>query len=145
MRKSDIRHPRATTDPRPSEGHIATENIKCQVWGDMQGKGMWPTWHYHTRGCRCPKRDFTSIRQADRLDWQQRYGYFPWQLAEPTGFQERGGRLRDVLKASHLLLQVKGLSLSLVGFMVFYTHYIHCNSPHVFGLIVICLQVSEST
>ncbi|KAL7373160.1 hypothetical protein ABVT39_000272 [Epinephelus coioides] len=68
MRKSDIRYPRATTDPRPSEGHIATENIKCQVRGDMQGEGMWPTWRCRTRGCRCPKRDFTSIRQADRLD-----------------------------------------------------------------------------
>nr|XP_019942841.1 PREDICTED: F-box only protein 15 [Paralichthys olivaceus] len=28
MRKSDIRYPRATTDPRPLEGHIATENVK---------------------------------------------------------------------------------------------------------------------
>lgn len=39
MRKSDIRYPRATTDPRPSEGHIATEIIKCQVRGTCKGKG----------------------------------------------------------------------------------------------------------
>lgn len=95
MRKSDIRYPRATTDPRPAEGHVAAENIKCQVCGSMQRERMWPTWHYHTSGCHCPKRDFTSIRQADRLDWRQCYGYFPWQLGEPTGFLERGGRLCD--------------------------------------------------
>lgn len=34
MRKSDIRYPRATSDPRPAEGHIATENIKCQISGE---------------------------------------------------------------------------------------------------------------
>lgn len=39
MRKSDIRYPRATTDPGPAEGHIASENIKCQVCGNMHGKG----------------------------------------------------------------------------------------------------------
>lgn len=95
MRKSDIRYPRATTDPGPAEGHIATENIKCQVCGNMQREGMWPTWHYHTSGCHCPKRNFTSIRKADRPDWQQCYCYFPWQLAEPTGSLEWGGRLCD--------------------------------------------------
>lgn len=72
-----------------------TENIKCQVCGNMQREGMWPTWHYHTSGCHCPKRNFTSIRKADRLDWQQCYCYFPWQLAEPTGSLEWGGRLCD--------------------------------------------------
>lgn len=122
MRKSDIRYPRATTDPRPAEGHTATENIKCQVWANMRGKGMWPTWHYHTRGCHCPKRDFTPIRQADRVDWQQCYGYFPWQPAEPTGSHEWGGRLCDESQ-SELTTFAKKRTLwprvILVGFVFF--------------------------
>jgi len=40
MRNSDIRYPRATTDPRPSEGHTATENIKCQVQGTCKGRDV---------------------------------------------------------------------------------------------------------
>lgn len=67
MRKSDIRYPRATTDPRPAEGHTAAENIKCQVQANKQREGMWPTWQYGTRGCRCPQRYFMSIGQADQL------------------------------------------------------------------------------
>lgn len=101
MRKSDIRYPRATADLRPAEGH--TEIIKCQAHGNMWREGTWPTWHYHTRGLHCPERDFTSIRQADRPNWQQLYGYFPWQLAEPTGFLERGGRLCDIVQVYRLL------------------------------------------
>lgn len=81
----------------PQANRRTHSNRKPQMssTGNMQEKGMWPTWRYHTRGSRCPKRDFTSFRQADRLDWQWCYGYFPWQLAEPTGFQEQGGRLCD--------------------------------------------------
>lgn len=89
MRKSDIRYPRATTDPGPAEGHIATENIKCQVCGNMQKERLRPTWHYHTSGCCCPER---NLRKADRPNWQQCYGYFPWQPVESTGSPGWGGR-----------------------------------------------------
>lgn len=33
MRKSDIRYPRATTHPRPSEGHIATKKSSNVKYG----------------------------------------------------------------------------------------------------------------
>lgn len=84
MRKSDIRYPRATADLRPAEGHAATK-IKCQARGNMQREEMWPTWHNHTSLCHCPERAFSFVRQADWPDWQERYGYFPWQPAEPAG------------------------------------------------------------
>lgn len=56
MQKSDIRYARVTADPRPAEGQIAAENIKCQECGNVQRESMWPTWHSHTRGCHCPKK-----------------------------------------------------------------------------------------
>lgn len=62
---SGIQEPQLTRGT--SEGHIAKENIKCQERQGVQRKGMWPTWHYCTRGCRCPKMDFTFIRQAHWL------------------------------------------------------------------------------
>lgn len=75
------------------------------TWEHAKGRDV-AYMHYRTRGLHCPVRDFTSIREADRPNWQQLYGYFPWQLAEPTGFLERGGRLCDGRKERHLLLQV---------------------------------------
>ncbi|MEQ2236608.1 hypothetical protein ILYODFUR_014453 [Ilyodon furcidens] len=39
MQKGDIRYPRATTVPGPSEGQATTENIKCQVRGTCTEKG----------------------------------------------------------------------------------------------------------
>lgn len=61
-----------------------------------QREEMWPTWHYHIPASAIsPERGFSSSRRADWPDWQQRYGYFPWQPAEPAGVLERGGRSCD--------------------------------------------------
>lgn len=88
MRKSDIRYPRATTDPGPAEGHIATENIKCQVCGNMQRERLRPYMALpYQRLLFFPER---NLQKADRPNWQQYHGYFPWQPVESTGLYRMG-------------------------------------------------------
>ena len=100
MRKSDIRYPRATTDPGPLEGHIATEMSSKgrrrggRAWA-CKGKGH--GLHRLTIPAAAVALVGTSLPSgkliSSPLDWHPCYGDAPWQLAEPTGFQERGGRL----------------------------------------------------
>lgn len=119
MQKSDIRYPRATADLRPADGHAATEIVKCQSRGSMQREEMWPTWHNHTSLCHCPERGFSSVKRAYWPDWQEHYGYFPWQPAEPAGILERGGWSCDGSQKWHLLCcKYRGLSSTKANFCI---------------------------
>lgn len=149
MRKSDIRYPRATADLGPAEGHAATKIIKCQARGNMQREEMWPTWHNHTSLCHCPERGFSSIRQADWPDRQERYGYFPWQPAEPAGILKRGGQSCDVSQERHLFhCKYGSLSSTKANFALSFlfsemNQCVQGSSPLLYANATICLTRSK--
>lgn len=104
---------------------------------------------YGLHGITIPERGFSSVRRADWPDWQERYGYFPWQPAEPAGILKRGGRSCDGSQERHLLhCKYGSLSSTKANFALSFlfsemNQCVQGSSPLLYANATICLTRSK--
>lgn len=114
---SGIQEPQLTPGLQKDTRLQKTSNVKYRRTSKGKGCGlhgsMVPGAAAALKGTSCPSGKLIS--------WQHCYGYFPWQLAEPTGFQEWGGRLCDGSQSEPSAFARKATYLILAGFPSWYS------------------------